>query len=288
MLLGLGLVTVGSVAHAVWNLLVKRSGTTGTPFVWLYSVLVTPALLAALLLRAQATGGLLFTHWWAGVVSAFLHTSYALVLQRSYTSGELGVVYPVARAGAPVLVALGAVSLLHARPQPGLWLGLAVIAGGIALLIGGGSSSAPAAWRAAAAGGVTALTIAGYTLWDGYAVSRLHVDVVTYLTVGSAAQLVILSLVVAPQRDQVAAVARSHWRAALPIAGLVPLSYGLVLAALHYVDVQVVAAARSISIVAAAALGWCLLDEPRVPRRLAGAILTTAGVALTAFSGSTS
>ena len=285
MLLGLALVVVGSVVHAVWNLLVKRSGATGAPFVWLHSALVTPALLVALLVRAQATGGLVLSHWWAGIVSAGLHTTYALVLQRSYASGELGVVYPVARAGAPVLVALGAVSLLHARPQPGLWLGLAVIAGGIALLLGGGSGSAPAAWRAAAAGSATALTIAGYTLWDGYAVSRLQVDVVTYLTVGSVAQLVILSLIVASQRDQVAAVARSHWRAALPIAGLVPLSYGLVLAALRYLDVQVVAAARSLSIVAAAVLGWWLLSEPRVPRRIAGAILTAAGVALTALSG---
>lgn len=285
MLLGLGLVTVGSVAHATWNLLVKRSGATGAPFVWLYSALVTPALLLALLLRAQAAGGLVFTHWWAGVVSACLHTTYALVLQRSYASGELGVVYPVARAGAPVLVALGAVSLLHDRPEPGLWLGLAVIAGGIALLLGGTSSSAPAAWRAAAAGGVTAFTIAGYTLWDGYAVSRLHVDVVTYLTVGSAAQLLILSLAVARQRDQFPAVTRTYWRAALPVAGLVPLSYGLVLAALHHLDVQVVAAARSISIVAAAVLGWWLLGEDRGARRLAGAVLITAGVALTALTG---
>ena len=285
MLLGLGLVVIGSVAHALWNLLVKRSGATGTPCVWLYSALVTPALLAALLVRAQASGGLVFTHWWAGVVSAGLHTSYALVLQRSYASGELGVVYPVARAGAPVLVALGAMPLLHARPQLGLWLGLAVIAGGIALLLGGRPTSAPAPWRAVAGGGATALTIAGYTLWDGYAISRLHVDVVTYLTVGSTAQLIILSLVVAPQRYQVAAVARRHWRAALPIAGLVPLSYGLVLAALHYLDVQVVAAARSLSIVAAAVLGWWLLGEPHVPRRIAGAIVTAAGVALTALSG---
>lgn len=285
MLLGLGLVTVGSVAHAIWNLLVKRSGAVGAPFVWLYSALVTPALLAVLLLRAHASGGLVLSHWWAGVVSAGLHTSYALVLQRSYASGDLGVVYPVARAGAPVLVSVGAVSLLHDRPQAGLWLGLAVIAGGIALLLGGRPSSAPAAWRGAAAGGATALTTAGYTLWDGYAVMRLHVDVVSYLTVGSAAQLLVLSLVVARRRDHVATVAHGHWRAALPIAGLVPLSYGLVLAALHHLDVQVVAAARSISIVAAAVLGWWLLGEPRTARRSAGALLTTAGVALTALGG---
>ena len=283
MLLGVGLVIAGSLAHAVWNLLVKRSGATGVSFVWLYSVLITPAMLGALLLRAQASGGLVLTHWWAGLVSAGLHTLYALVLQRSYATGELGVVYPVARAGAPVLVALGAAALLHTRSRPTLWLGLAIIAGGLALLLGSGSSSTRAALGGAAAGGATAVTIASYTLWDGYAITSLHVDVVTYLAMGSAAQLVVLSLAVAARRDQVAAVAREHWRAAVPIAALVPLSYGLVLAALHHLDVQVVAALRSTSIIAAAALGWLLLAEPRTPRRMGGAILTTLGVAVTAL-----
>ena len=42
---------------------------------WLYSALVTPALLAALLLPTQVSGGLVFSHWWAGVVSACLHSA---------------------------------------------------------------------------------------------------------------------------------------------------------------------------------------------------------------------
>lgn len=283
MLIGLGLVVVGSVAHALWNVLVKRSGATGAPFVWLYSALVTPVLLVALLLRASSSGGLEFSHWWAGIVSAGLHTAYALVLQRSYASGDLAVVYTVARAGAPILVTLGAVPLVHAQPRPALWLGLAVIAGGITLLLGDRSDSPGAALRAAASGLVTAVTIAGYTLWDGYAVSRLHVDVVSYLTVGSAAQFLVLSLAVARRRGQVAAEARTHWRTALPIAVLVPLSYGLVLAALHHLDVQIVAAARSTSIVAATVLGWWLLGEPRTGRRVAGALVTSVGVALAAL-----
>lgn len=283
MLLGLALVVTGSVAHATWNLLAKRSGATGPAFVWLYSALVTPALLALVLLRAAGPEGLVWSHWWAGVISAGLHTAYALVLQRSYASGELGVVYPVARAGAPVLVALAALPLLHQRAAPTLWLGLAVIAAGVALLLGTRSSSAQAALRGAVAGAVTAVAIASYTLWDGYAVRGLHVDVLTYLAIGSAAQLIVLTLAVAPQHAQLPALARRHWRFALPIAVLVPLSYGLVLAALHSLDVQTVAALRSTSIIAAAALGWWLLDEPRDTRRITGAIVTSLGVAVVAL-----
>ena len=87
-------------------------------------------------------------------------------------------------------------------------------------------------------------------------------------------------------------MALSHWRSALPTAGLVPhrdtpavaLNYGLVLAALHYLDVQVGRGReihqhrgrRRSQMVAA--------RRTRVPRRIADAILTTTGVALTVLS----
>lgn len=284
MLFGVVLVVVGSIIHAVWNLLVKRSGTSGVAFVWLYSMLVTPALLCYLVLRvAQGDGDRVASHWWAGVVSALLHTTYALVLQRSYAKADLGVVYPVARAGAPVLVAFGSIPLVQARPQPALWLGVALAAVGVWLLLASRATSGRVAVTGAAAGSATAATIAGYTLWDGYAITRLDVDVVSYLTVGSLAQLLVLSLAVVPKRDQLPQVARTYWRAALPVAVLVPLSYGLVLAAMQQLDVQGVAALRSTSIIAASVLGWWLLAEPRTPRRVAGAAITTLGVAIAAF-----
>lgn len=106
----------------------------------------------------------------------------------------------------------------------------------------------------------------------------------TAARVSSLAQLLVLTLVVAPHPDRVVAVARSHWQQAMPVAVLVPLSYGLVLIALQHADVQVVAAARSTSILAAAVLGWWLLGEPRTPRRAAGAAVLTAGVAVAALS----
>ena len=283
MLLGLGLVVLGSVAHAAWNLLVKQSGAAGTTFVWLYSALVTPVLVVLLLVRACAGGALTTSHWWAAVVSAGLHTAYALVLQRSCARAELSVVYPVARAGAPVLVALASVPLLHLPVRPAQWLGIALLCSGIPLLVGSRATSARAGLAGVAAGTATATTIAAYTLWDGYAVTGLHVDVLSYLAVGSLAQLVVLTSAVALERARLGAVARSSWRQALPIAVLVPVSYGLVLVALHHVDVAVVAAARSTSILAASVLGWWLLEEPTSPRRLSGAALLTVGVAATAL-----
>ena len=281
--LGLGLVLLGSMAHAVWNLLIKRSGVAGTAFVWLYSALATPVLLGLLLIRASAGAGLATSYWWAAIISAALHTAYALVLQGSYARAELGVVYPVARAGAPVLVALASITLLHQSTAPTLWLGIALIGIGVPLLVGTSAGSASDRLTGVLAGSATATAIAAYTLWDGYAVTRLHVDVLSYLTIGSLTQFAVLTLAVIPARSRVAAVARTSWRLAFPIALLVPLSYGLVLAALHHVDVPVAAAARSSSILASSILGWCFLGESRSPRRVAGAAILTLGVTAVAL-----
>ena len=278
MLLGLGLVVFGSLLHALWNLLVKRAGASGTEFAWLYCALVTPVLVALLVLRGDVMGGLAMAGWWAAVVSAGLHLLYAAVLHRSYARADLGVVYPLARAGAPVLVALASVPLLQASITPVLWSGIALIAAGVPLLVATGASPERAGIGGAVAGGATAATIAAYTLWDGYAVSRLHVDVLTYLTVASLSQLLVLTLAVLPRPSQVVAVARSSWHLALPVAVLVPL---------QHIDVHVVAAARCTSILFAAALGCWILEEPRTIRRAAGASSLTAGVALSALGSET-
>jgi len=223
-LLGTVLVLLGSLAHAGWNVLVKRAGVTGTSFVWLYSALITPVLAVLLASRALSEGSTAFSDGWAAVVSAGLHTAYALVLQRSYAVGDLGVVYPVARAGAPILVALAAVPLLGGGTRPALWVGIALIGIGVPVLVGSRAASRRAGLTGVVAGGATALTIAAYTLWDGYAVTRLHVDVMSYLALRSLVQLAVLTVVVAvrPGRpvDVVAPTGglRSPWRCSCPSA----------------------------------------------------------------------
>jgi drug/metabolite transporter (DMT)-like permease len=283
MVVGLGLVLLGSIAHAIWNVLAKRAGTSGATFVWLYSAIATPVLVLLLLFHAQATEDAVTSHWWAAVVSALLHTFYALVLQRSYAIADLGVVYPVARAGAPVLVALAGIALWSTETSPALWIGIACICIGVPLLSGIRPSSLQAGVAGAVGGAATAVTIAGYTLWDGYAVLHLDVDVLAYLAIGAVTQFGLLTLAITPQLRSIPNVVRSYWRLALPIAVLVPTSYGLVLLAQEHLPVEVVAAARSTSIITAAILGWWLLGERRTLRGVTGVAILTAGVTAVAF-----
>ena len=92
----------GSALHALWNVLVKRSGTSDVAFVWVYSAITAPLWLVVLTVVASSGG--LGPAWWAALVSTALHTAYAAVLQCAYSAADLSVVYPVSRGLAPVLV----------------------------------------------------------------------------------------------------------------------------------------------------------------------------------------
>src|SRR5205085_10197018 len=58
------------------------------------------------------------TDWLLLGLSIGIHTVYHFVLPIAYKHGDLGHVYPIARAGAPVLVTLAAAMIVGERPMP--------------------------------------------------------------------------------------------------------------------------------------------------------------------------
>src|SRR5829696_8697482 len=94
----LGLVLVAALAHAFWNLLAKGA-QGGAGFVWLYTVAAWVAFV-----------------FMAG--SGALHSVYASLLQRGYRTGDLSLVYPLARGTGPLLSTIAAIAFLGERPGP--------------------------------------------------------------------------------------------------------------------------------------------------------------------------
>jgi len=130
----LSLVLAAAVVHASWNYFLKRSGG-GAVFVWLFatmSALIYAPLAATIIWWQKPDFG--WTHYGLMAASAVLHTAYYLLLDRGYRSGDLSVVYPLARGTGPLITVLCAVLFLHEHPTP------LAVAG--ALLIGGGSAVA--------------------------------------------------------------------------------------------------------------------------------------------------
>ncbi|NIK60949.1 hypothetical protein [Kribbella shirazensis] len=153
--------------------------------------------------------------------------------------------------------------------QPQVYIGAALVLAGV-LVLDRPRTRAPA--RGVALGLAVAGCTAVYTLWDGFAIRSLGVDLLTYLAVANVAQVVVLSAVVRDFRG-----ALGQWRSAVPVAVLTPLSYGLVLLALSFASVGTVAVGRTLNVVLGAGLGAIVLRErPHV----AGLAVVLAGVLL--------
>jgi len=134
--LAFALVLVAAIVHAAWNFLAKRAGG-GIAFAFLINALATLLYtpLTVGVLKKQHSPidivALIFT-----VGSSLIHVAYFLVLQRGYSSGDLSLVYPLARGTGPMLSTSAAIGLLGERPTPTAELGIWLIGGGVFILTG--------------------------------------------------------------------------------------------------------------------------------------------------------
>jgi drug/metabolite transporter (DMT)-like permease len=278
----LALALAAAFLHALWNVLLagSRDSVAATGALLLFGVvLLAPAALLAG--EGVSSEALPFV-----AASAALELTYFVLLAHAYRGGELGVVYPVARGSAPVLV-LGAAVL-------GLGSGVSVLAAAGVLLVAGGvlllglSSVGPSIHRMGAQEGphsrdlalglAIGVAIAGYTLVDSEGLD--HADPLPYLF------LIAAVCAVAYNGGLVASGRASELRdalggRALGTAAATFGAYAMVLAALQMAPAAPVAAVRESSIVIAALMAWLFLNEER---RLGGAVLVAAGVAVIAYS----
>ena len=300
------LALAAAALHAGWNVLLAgsrdtRAATAGA--LALVAVVCLP--LAALTwdLDAEALPFL--------AISIALEIGYFALLAAAYARADLGVVYPIARGAAPVLVLVAAALLGRGEPSAAQVAGVLLVAAGVVVLRGG---SAPAAWGDVGLAVAVGATIAGYTLADDAALD--HAATFPYLclvvgvpgavyagafayraglastrTLGFAARL---GPRLADRRARRRAGLRHAFRegpralrramdarTAAFAAGMAA-AFGLTLAALELADPAPVAAIRESSVVIAALAAPRLLGEAGGKGRFVGAAAVFAGVAAVA------
>lgn len=275
----LALILAAAVIHASWNYFLKRSGG-GTVFVWLFaslSALIYAPLAAAIVWWQKPDFG--WIHYGLMFASAAVHTAYYMLLDRGYRSGDLSVVYPIARGTAPLITMLCAVLLLHERPT------LLAVAG--ALFIGCGAivlTGDPRKLRDSGnlhAVGYALLTgcmIATYTLVDKIAVAAWLIPPLVQDWAANLGRVVLMTPMALRQKAEIVPTWRRARKEIIAVALLCPLSYILVLTAMVFTPVSYVAPAREISILVAALMGTQLLAEGDVRRRLAAAAAMVFGI----------
>lgn len=276
----LALVVAAALAHASWNLFLKKA--RGGP------AFMTLAAAAAALIWAPAAAA----EWWLKgyvfhpihlvpiAVSAAVHAGYFLLLDRGYRYGDLSIVYPLARATGPVLTVVVAVTLLGERPGLVALGGALLVVTGAYLLTGNPlrllSRDRP---RGAGYALLTGATIAAYTVVDKIAVSKFLVPPIVFdwsCVVGRL--FIFLPLALHGGTDAIAESWRLDRRAILVVAILSPLAYILVLTAMVFTPVSLVAPAREMSILFAALMGAHFLNERDAARRIIAAAAIVVGI----------
>jgi uncharacterized membrane protein len=229
----------------------------------------------------------LLSEWTLFTIGASLTLANYVFLGLSYKEGNISTVYPVSRAGA--LIFLPVLSLLLLEERISL-IGLIalgmIIAGCFIIQLRAfrrqelAASLTDARKPSTIFAGVSAFTVACYSLWDKRSVHRLDPFLYFYsytTIIAIAYALVILT------REKAMDIARelsTNWPSILQVGLFNTLTYLLVLLSLGEGKATYVIALRQLSIPVGAFLGYYFLKEPASPPKQLGIAVIVAGCLL--------
>jgi drug/metabolite transporter (DMT)-like permease len=279
------MVVVGASLHVLWNTLVKRCGDK-VSFAWLTTLagtlgvaraFVAARLLAPGTLNAQIVG--------LAALSGLIEGWYIIALFTAYEHTDLSVAYPLSRGVAPVAGLVPGIVLLGDRLTLAQLAGVALIVSGVTGV--GASAVARSGDRQAVRRGVvlaliTGCLIAGYHLVDRRAMTLTPAPaMIEYYFLMHATLLAVLTVWVfawAPHRRRIWSEWRGNRRGVVAVGVMSVAAYMLIMAALRWGNVTLVAATRNIGIVVSTVVGAALLKERVSLLRGVGAGLIVVGV----------
>ena len=264
------IVLLAALMHAVWNALLKSSADRLVELTALNLSAGVVALAALPFVGFPAKDSLPFL-----LATLLFHGGYYAFLLLSYARGGLSLVYPIARGGSLVLVALVSALFFGEVLNGAQALGVVVITASIAgLAFAGGVTDLSSKAVLFSLG--TSVIIAGYTIADGSGarVSGAPIAYIASLFVINALPLLLVLPFLRPGLG-VRGLAR-QWKRGM-LGGVLSVgAYGLAIWAMTRAPIAVVSALRETSVVLAAIVGATFLREPFGPRR----VLASIGVAL--------
>lgn len=223
------------------------------------------------------------------IVSAIAEAGYVVTLTRGYGRGDLSLVYPISRGGAPILTALFAALLGERLPILGL-IGIIVSVVGVGFLSVSEVSPAKRGVAMLKRGSTWALAsavfIAVYSVSDNIVVVSTPPVIYIWWVFLSITVLttpfVWRSSRVTSNLNEV----RSNWRR-IVVASIGSLvAYLAILLAFTLTSVSYVVTGRALSVLLAAVLGVLLLKEKFGKERTVGAALMIFGLAIIQLFGS--
>ncbi|MCZ3379491.1 EamA family transporter [Rhizobium sp. AG207R] len=263
----IALVLFGALLHATWNAIIK-AGTDKSLDAALVSAggaVAALPLLPFLPLPASAA-------WPFIGASAILQFAYFQLVAAAYRAGDIGLVYPLMRGVAPLIIVSTSSFILKETLSGGALIGTMAICAGILTLA---FEARKGSRRAIVLALANAVVIATYTYVDGIG-ARISGNSVSYTLWMALPPPILLFAWAISQRgiNAVAAHVRYNWWRGLIGGGGSIASYGLALWAMTKAPVAMVAALRETSILFALVISVVVLKErSSIWRYIAGAII---------------
>jgi drug/metabolite transporter (DMT)-like permease len=268
-------VIAAAFMHASWNVLVKLKLDRFLSLFLIQTIMGFMGVLMFLCFPAPAVASLPYA-----LTSGVLHLGYNIFLARSYRTGDLSQVYPIARGAAPLLTLL--ITWFAAHEQIGT-----AGAAGVVILVGGIWLTGLAGQRSVKLDGFTlffalgtSIFIAAYTVVDGLG-GRVSLSPSAYTGMVFMFDALFLNgFALATRGTGIYASVAPWWRSGLAGAGLSAGAYWIAIWAMSHAHIAAVAALRETSILFVIAMSARVLKERLSPQRIAGAAMIVAGAAL--------
>jgi drug/metabolite transporter (DMT)-like permease len=273
-------VLFAALCHAGWNTAIKR-GLDPLATTVLISIGAALVGLVALPVTGLPEGAA----WPYVIASVLIHIVYFAALIESYVTGDLSLVYPLARGVAPLMTATATASIVDEHLGVVGWLGVAALAAGVLLLSLRGSRDLERLDRRAIGFALlTAVTICAYTVVDGVGARRAgsaHAYTAA-MFVGIGVAMAIYA--VARRGARVFAPMARHWTTGLAGGVMQFISYGIAIWAMTVAPIALVGALRETSVLFGTILAVVFLKEPLLMPRIVAALMIVAGLLLIRLS----
>ena len=265
-------VLFAALLHASWNLVVKLALDR---FLSLFLIQTIMGLLGLAMVSVFPRPDPACLPY--AIASGVIHLGYNLFLARSYRTGDLSQVYPVARGAAPLLIFVGAWIFAGEAATPVIGLGVGLLVAGIWLVT-------LADRRALTLDGTvlfyalgTSLFIALYTIVDGLGgrISGSPSSYAGYVFIFDAAFLFIVGVFL--RGPGIVKEVAPYWKSGLIGAVMSAGAYWIAIWAMSRAPIAAVAALREVSILFVIGMSAYVLKEHISAKRVLGAGLVVAG-----------
>ena len=268
-------VLAAAIMHASWNVLVKMRLDRFLSLCLIQTLMGVMGLVMLSIFPWPSAASVPYA-----ITSGLLHLGYFLFLSRSYRTGDLSQVYPIARGAAPLLTLAATWALMHEDVNLLSAAGVAVLVLGIWVvsLVGQRSVRLDGLTLFFALG--TSVFVAAYTIVDGMG-GRVSGQPSGYAGLVFLFDALFLSIAAFVMRGPgILREVAPYWKTGIVGALLSVGAYWIAIWAMTQAPIASVAALRETSILVVMLLSMRVLKETVTLPRLGGAVLIVAGAAL--------